>query len=96
MLQKFRVLNFCVKIFSWSRIPTKIFDGLNRFYVPRFGDLERDSAKPRKRGIRTVCCVLSCVCGYHAAVGELLAREKEPKVAVGTYCGSEDRRFIGH
>ena len=44
VLQKFRVLNFCVKIFSWSRIPTKIFDGLNRFYVPRFGDLERDNA----------------------------------------------------
>ena len=27
MLYNFRVLNFRVKIFSWSRIPTKIFDG---------------------------------------------------------------------
>ena len=35
-------------------------------------------------------------CGYHAAVGELLAWNREPKSAVGMYCGSKDRRFIGH
>ena len=28
VLQNFRVLNFRVKIFSCSRIPTKIFDGI--------------------------------------------------------------------
>ena len=31
-----------------------------------------------------------------AAVGELLTCEGEPKNAVGTYCGSKDRQFIGH
>ena len=43
----------------------------------------------KKRG---VCCVH----GYHAAVGELLAQGREPQNAVGTYCGSEDRQFVGH
>ena len=39
------VLSFCVKNFSWSCIPTAYFDGINRFYVPRFSDLERDCAR---------------------------------------------------
>ena len=35
-----------IKIFSWSRIPTKIcLMVLKRFYVPRFGDLECDHAR---------------------------------------------------
>ena len=59
VLENFRVLNFRVKIFSWSRIPTK----LNRFYVPRFGDLERDTA--RQENVEFAAFV---------AVGELLAR----------------------
>ena len=29
----------------------------------------------------------SANCGYHAAVGELLAWNREPKSAVGMYCG---------
>ena len=59
---------------------------LNRFYVPRFGDLEWNYAC-QVNVEHTVCCV----CGYHAAVGELLACEREQKNSVGAYCGSEDR-----
>ena len=42
VLLNFRVLNFRVKIFSWSRIPTKIFFTV---YVPRFSDLEQNYAR---------------------------------------------------
>ena len=83
MLQNFGVLNFRVKIFSWSRIPTKIF-----FFVDGIKSIVRSQVS---EGVQTVCCIR----GYHAAVGELLARERELKNAVGTYCGSKDRRFIG-
>ena len=41
MLKNFRVYIFCVKIFPWSRIPTKIFWDINRLYVSRFSDQER-------------------------------------------------------
>ena len=30
------------------------------------------------------------------AVGELLAYKRDQRNTVGTYCGSEDRWFIGH
>ena len=63
---------------------------LNQFYVPRFGDLERDYAcRENVEYVRTACCV----CGYHKAVGELLAWEREPKNTVGTYCGSKERQL---
>ena len=36
-------------------------------------------------------------CGYdQPAVGKLLTCEREPMNSLGTYCGSKDRRFIGH
>ena len=90
MLSNFCVLNFRVKIFSWSRIPTKNFlTVLNRlFYVPKFNESGTRLRMPRKLG---ACCVR----GYHAAVVELLARERELKNAVGTHCGNKDRRIIG-
>ena len=39
---------------------------------------------------------MNIICGYHAAIGKLHACETEVKNAVGTYCGSKDRWFIGH
>ena len=67
VLENFRVLNFRVKIFSWSRIATheNFLTVLNRFYVPRFGDLERDTA--RQENVEFAAFV---------AVGELLTRGK--------------------
>ena len=80
--------NFCVKIFSWSRIAMKIFW---RFYVPRFSNLEWNFYAKEYEYEELACCVRS----YHAAVGEPLACKREPNNAIGTYCGSKDRRFIG-
>ena len=90
MLENFRVLNFRVKIFSESRIPTKnFFDGIKSILRSQVWWSGTRHCTPRKRGV----CYIH---GYHTAVGKLLAREREPKNAVGTYCGSEDRRFVGH
>ena len=63
---------------------------LNQFYVPRFGDLERDNACQENVEYKQFAAFVA------TAVGELLAREREPKNAVGMYCGSEDRWFIRH
>ena len=78
-------LLFHVKIFSWSRIPTKIV--LHRFYSSVFSNVERDYARQVN--------VDYCVCGYHAGIGgELFACEREPRNAVSTSCGSKDIRSI--
>ena len=81
---KFLRFNFSEKIFSWSRIPMKIF-----FYIPRFSDLKQDYTHSWSK---TACCIH----GYHTAFGKLLTCEREVKNAIGTYCGSKDRRFLGH
>ena len=69
--------------------PRKFFDGST------FPDLViwNETAHAKEYEYEELAC---CVRGYHAAVGELLACKREPNNAVGTYCGSKDRRFIGH
>ena len=77
---------FSRKIFSLSRIPTKIF-----FDGSMFPDLViwNETAHAKEYNYEEFAW---CVRGYHAAVGELLASKREPNNAVGAYCGSKDRR----
>ena len=85
----FRALNFRVKKFSWSRIPTKIFYGIKSILRSQVWWSGTRLHMPRKW---TVCCVRGC----HIAVGKVFVWEREPKNTVRMYCGSKDRQFIGH
>ena len=71
------VINLCLLIFVEKCLggldTHEIFlRVLNRLYVPWFSDLERDYAHQES------------VCGYHTAVGKLIACERESRNAVGT------------
>ena len=84
----FRVIRFKFsrKNISWSRIPTKIFW---RFTFPGLVIWNETT-----HAIRTACMLrswLPCSCWRTT-----IACKREPNNAVGTYCGSKDRRFIGH
>ena len=97
--RNFRVLNFRVQIFSWSRIPTEIFDDIKSIlYIPRFSNICNETTHaPRTRGVRITCCVRGrIVATMQLLANYIFAWSREPKNAVGMYCGSKDRRFIGH
>ena len=68
----------------------------NFFYGSTFPDLVIWNATAHAK-YKEVVALHACVCGYHAAaVDKLIACKREPNNAVGTYCGSKDRRFIEH
>ena len=67
----------------------KFFLVLNQFYmyIPKFSNLKLDNTLQESTCQENVAC---CVCGYNAAVGKLLACERELKTTAGTYCGSKE------
>ena len=83
------LLNFCVLIFR-----KKYFRGLGYpwKYFSTFPGLVIWSKTIHTPGVKTACCIH----GYHTAFGKLLTCEREVRNAIGTYCGSKDRRFLGH
>ena len=64
------------------------FSSIKWFYISRFGDLEQAYAHQENMEYEQLIVFVAM---YHTAVGKLLAWEREPRNAVGMYCGSKDR-----